>query len=112
MPRPVGARAVGARVVGRARADEQVEKGEIADRVLLTGALRATSCESSCACRARDAWQLPIRWMAEDGAVVKAGERALEFDNSAFTAQLEEKKLALLEAEIGAAHVRRRQRAR
>ncbi|NVB79524.1 MAG: hypothetical protein HOV81_14100 [Kofleriaceae bacterium] len=77
-----------------------VKRGEVTDRVIITGALFATSAEELRTPRT-DAWELPIRWMAEDGTVVKAGERALEFDNSQFTATLEEKKLALQEAESG-----------
>jgi hypothetical protein len=45
-------------------------------------------------------WMLAIRWMAEDGAEVKAGDRVLSFDNSAVTADLETKRLALLEAQM------------
>ncbi len=67
--------------------------------MLLTGDLRAaTGVDFSVPMT--DAWQLTIRWMADDGANVKAGDRVLEFDNSAVTAQLEEKHLALLEAEM------------
>lgn len=75
-----------------------VRRGEVTDRVIITGALSATSSEELRVPRT-EAWQLPIRWMAEDGTVVKAGERVLEFDNAQFTATLEQKKLALLEAE-------------
>jgi multidrug efflux pump subunit AcrA (membrane-fusion protein) len=82
-----------------------VKRGEVTDRVLVTGALFATSAEELRVPRT-DAWELPIRWMAEDGTAVKAGERALEFDNGQFTATLEEKKLALLEAENGLASFR------
>ncbi len=77
-----------------------VKRGEVTDRVVVTGSLFAVSAEELRVPRT-DAWELPIRWMAEDGAVVKTGERVLEFDNGQFTATLEEKKLALLEAESG-----------
>ena len=76
-----------------------VHRGTIAERVLLTGDLRAASAVDLNVPRT-EAWQLTIRWLADDGAMVKAGDRVLEFDNSAVTAQLEEKQLALLEAEM------------
>jgi len=41
--------------------------------------------------------------MAEDGTTVKAGDRVLEFDNSAFATSLDQKKIALREAEMAAA---------
>jgi HlyD family secretion protein len=77
-------------------------RGAIADRQLMTGELRAASSIRLTVPRPinTDAWQLGIRWLAEDGAQVKAGDHVVEFDNSAFTAQLEEKRLGLLEAEM------------
>ena len=93
------ARANGGR--GRASAPRriQVGTGDLAPRVLLTGALRATAAVELTTPRT-DTWQLSIRWMAEDGASVAAGERVLEFDNSAFASQLEQKKLALRQAQM------------
>lgn len=78
----------------------KVEKREVVDRVLLTGRLRAASSIGVTVPRT-DQWQLPVRWLVEDGAAVKAGERVAELDNSAFTKQLEQKKLALRDAESG-----------
>jgi multidrug efflux pump subunit AcrA (membrane-fusion protein) len=86
----------GAQPQERARAGT-VKRGEVVDRVLLAGTLHATSSEELRTPRTPQ-WQLPIRWMAEDGTAVKAGERALEFDNSAFTNTLAEKKLQYLDA--------------
>jgi multidrug efflux pump subunit AcrA (membrane-fusion protein) len=77
----------------------KVAKGEIVDRVVLTGSLEATHAEEMRVPRT-DAWELPIRWMAEDGVLVKQGDRALEFDNAQFTAQLQQQKLAVLDAII------------
>jgi HlyD family secretion protein len=76
-----------------------VKRGDIAERMLLTGEVRAVSAVDLTVPRT-DNWQLTIRWMAEDGAQVKAGDKVLEFDNSAVVQQLEEKHLALLEAEM------------
>lgn len=77
-----------------------VTRGDLADRVVLTGDLKSTSSVDLKAPRS-DTWQIAIRWIAKEGAEVKKGDRVLEFDNSAVTAQLEQKRLALLEAEMG-----------
>jgi HlyD family secretion protein len=82
-----------------------VAKGTITERVLVTGELHAASAEDINVPRT-DTWQISIKWMAEDGVQVKAGERVLEFDNSAFTASLDTKRLALREAEMAAAGAR------
>ncbi|HEX3758920.1 MAG TPA: hypothetical protein VHW23_09450 [Kofleriaceae bacterium] len=74
-------------------------RGTIADRQLMTGELRAAASLRLTVPRTEQ-WQLSIRWLAEDGALVKAGDRVVEFDNTAFTAQLEEKRLGVLEAEM------------
>jgi biotin carboxyl carrier protein len=71
--------------------------GTIIDRATMTGDLRAASSVGLTVPRT-DSWQLAIRWLADDGTIVKAGDKVLEFDNSAFTAQLEEKHLGVLEA--------------
>jgi multidrug efflux pump subunit AcrA (membrane-fusion protein) len=73
-------------------------RGDIVDRQCMTGEVRAASALSLPVPRT-EVGQLTIRWLADDGAPVKAGDKLLEFDNSAFTAQLAEKHLAVLEAE-------------
>ena len=78
----------------------QADRGDIVDRVLLTGELRAAASLDLSVPRTTITWELAIRWMAEDGAQVKAGDRVLELDNSAVTADLEKKHLALLEAQM------------
>jgi len=78
---------------------QPVRRGDIVDRQFLTGELRAASSQGLTTPRT-DTWQLVIRWLADDGASVKAGDKVLEFDNSAFTAQIAEKHLAVLEAEM------------
>ena len=74
-----------------------VARGEIADRVMLTGDLHAASSIDFTVPRT-PSWELAIRWMAEDGAQVTQGDRVLEFDNSAFTADLEKQHITALEA--------------
>lgn len=73
-----------------------VHRGELNDRVLLTGELKAATSVELVVPRT-DSWELPIRWMAEDGAPVKAGDRVLEFDNSAFTKNQETLHIQVLE---------------
>jgi HlyD family secretion protein len=77
----------------------RIARGEVVERQVLTGELRAASAAVLTVPRT-DAWQLAIRWLAEDGAVVAAGDKVVELDNSAFTAQLDEKRLGVLEAEM------------
>ncbi len=77
----------------------QLVRGSVTDRVILTGELRAASAAELVVPRT-STWTLAIRWMAEDGALVKAGDRVLSFDNSAATTDLETKRLALLEAQM------------
>ena len=76
-----------------------VTRGDLNDRVVLTGDLRAPSSLDLTAPRT-ETWMIAIRWLAKDGAEVKAGERVLEFDNTAVTSTLEQKKLQLIEAEM------------
>ncbi len=77
---------------------QAVTRGSVADRVLLTGELRAVVAVELSVPRTTATWELAIRWMAEDGTEVKAGDRVLAFDNSAVTADLEQKHLTWLEA--------------
>jgi len=84
--------------VGEVTRTQAVARGKVQERVLLTGELRPASAIDLSVPRT-DAWQLSIRWMAEDGAQVKQGDRLLEFDNSAFADQLEQKRLELIDAE-------------
>ncbi len=77
----------------------KVARRDVADRVVLTGELHAASAVDLAVPRT-DAWEISIRWLAEDGIAVKAGDRVLEFDNSAVTKELEQEKLSYLEAEM------------
>jgi multidrug efflux pump subunit AcrA (membrane-fusion protein) len=77
----------------------KVTKRDVSDRVLLTGALHAASAIDMQVPRT-DSWQISLRWLAEDGTQVKAGERVIEYDNSSVTKELEQEKLTLIEAEM------------
>jgi hypothetical protein len=76
-----------------------VRRGDVVDRQVMTGELRAASAIRLLVPRT-ESFQLTIRWLADDGAAVKAGDRVVEFDNAAVTAQLEAKRLGLIEAEM------------
>lgn len=76
-----------------AAAELAVRRGPFQERLLLTGELAAARAESLVTPRT-DTWQIKIRWLAEDGTFVKAGDPVVEFDNSSFTSQMEEKRLA------------------
>ena len=76
----------GGKIEERARI-EKVTHSWVKDRVLLAGTLHAIQSAELRTPRT-PMWELPVRWMAEDGAVVKAGDRALEFDNSSFVSTL------------------------
>lgn len=68
-------------------------RGTFRQRVLLTGELAAEKGEALVVPRT-NTWQLQIRWMAPDGARVRAGDPVVAFDNSQFASDLEEKRLS------------------
>ncbi len=79
------------------------QKGEVRavrrtveDVFLLTGELSAVRSASLTAPRGQE---LQIRWMVEDGAEVKEGERVIEFDASRLNENLEERRLKVRQAE-------------
>jgi hypothetical protein len=73
-------------------------KGEFRGRFVLTGELEAVRADQIVAPRT-PSWAIAIRWMEMDGAQVKAGEKVVEFDNSSFGGNLEDRRLALTQAE-------------
>jgi multidrug resistance efflux pump len=70
-----------------------VHRGRFDDRFLITGQLAAVRADQLVVPRIPN-WQTTIRWMEEEGTVVKAGQRVVEFDTSAFAQEYGEKKLA------------------
>ena len=69
----------------------------VEDVFLMTGELRAVRAVSVVAPRSEG--PLQIRWMADDGAEVAAGERVLELDASRVIQNIEERRLRLRQAE-------------
>jgi multidrug efflux pump subunit AcrA (membrane-fusion protein) len=74
-----------------------VYRGDLTVRMLLTGELTAEDAVVLVAPNA-NVWPLQIRWLAEDGAEVKAGDPVVEFDNSQLASNLEEMQVRAIEA--------------
>jgi len=70
----------------------------IEDVFLLAGELAAVSSTSIVSPRAEG--EMQIRWMAEDGADVREGERLVELDSSRLIQSIEERRLRLQQAVI------------
>lgn len=68
-----------------------VRRGALADRLLLTGEVVASRAHVLFVPQTA-LFQLQVRWMAENGAVVAAGERVIEFDNTGVAADLDQKR--------------------
>lgn len=70
-----------------------VRRGELHPRLLLTGELRAAKA-LALSVPATPSFEVQIRWLAEDGSRVAAGQPVAELDNASFLAKLEEQRLA------------------
>ena len=75
----------------------RVRKAMFIDDVVLTGELESARGEAITVPNL-PTWQTSIKWLATDGAEVQAGERVVELDNSAFTADLDSKRQTELQA--------------
>jgi multidrug resistance efflux pump len=78
-------------------AELTVRRGDLRPRLLLTGELVAERAEELKVPRT-PTWQVQIRWIAEDGTPVRAGDRVVELDNSSFTGELEDKRATAADA--------------
>jgi len=74
--------------------DPRVYRGSLVKRHLLTGSLEAIEGAEIKVPRTRE-HRLQIQWLAPDGAMVAEGDTVLEFDNSSFTANLDQQRTAL-----------------
>src|SRR5512143_2735193 len=79
-------------------ADPRVVSRPVEDVFLLTGELGAVRSDSLVTPRGEG--ELQIRWMAEDGAEVKQGERLVALDPTRTLQSIEERRLRLRQAEI------------
>jgi len=71
----------------RAEADAKalrVRRGTFASDIVITGELRAARGEEL-AVPHLPQWQTTIKWIAQDGAETKQGDRIVELDNSTFS---------------------------
>lgn len=76
----------------------RVRRGALEDRMLLTGELEAKNSENLYVPRT-PTWVVTLRWLAEDGAAVKKGDKVVEFDSSSFASSIEDKRSAVARAE-------------
>jgi multidrug resistance efflux pump len=72
-------------------------------RLLLTGEIDAASGQSLVVPRVPQ-WNVTLRWIEADGTSVKAGQKLAELDDSAFTAELTQKKIAAAQARAELLH--------
>jgi multidrug resistance efflux pump len=75
----------------------RVRRGDLASDLVLSGELEAARGETLNV-PPLPSWQTAIKWIAEDGAILKGGEPAVELDNTTLTADLESKRQALTQA--------------
>ena len=75
-----------------------VHTGPFQQRLLLTGEIVAESAIELTVPNA-NIWPVPIRWLAEDGIEVKAGETVVEFDSSQILSTLDNLSSQTIEAE-------------
>jgi HlyD family secretion protein len=81
-----------------ATADDLVSRlGRLESVHLLTGTLRAVQSEVITVPRTQQR-RVTIQWLVEDGAEVSEGDLLVEFDNTLFTTNLEEKETAVISA--------------
>lgn len=75
----------------------RVRRGDFASDVTLSGELEAARGEFL-AVPSLPSWQTAIKWIAEDGSTVKAGEPVVELDNTSLTAELDTKRQTAMQA--------------
>jgi multidrug resistance efflux pump len=74
----------------------RVERGDLERRVLLSGEVVAEEAAVAAAPIVR-IWPLQVRWIAEDGSRVEAGQRVVEFDNAQLASRLEDQRTRVIE---------------
>lgn len=74
-----------------------VHRGDFRSEVMLSGELEAARGELL-SVPPLPSWQTAIKWIAEDGAAVKAGDPVVELDNSALTTDLDSKRQSAMQA--------------
>lgn len=77
--------------------DLRVRRGDFRAEVVLAGELEAARGELL-SVPPLPSWQTAIKWIADDGAAVKAGDPVAELDNSALTTDLDSKRQSAMQA--------------
>lgn len=75
-----------------------VTEGVFTDHMLLTGEIEAAVADTVSVPRL-PSWQTTLKWLAEEGSLVKKGERVAELDTASFASDLDSKVEARSEAE-------------
>jgi multidrug resistance efflux pump len=75
-----------------------VTRGSLEDRYILTGEIEAVTSENLGVPRT-PAWILAVRWLIDDGTYAKKGDPVAEFDSTAFSGTLDDKRLAVTRGE-------------
>jgi multidrug efflux pump subunit AcrA (membrane-fusion protein) len=78
----------------QAREELRVQRGTLRQRHLLSGAIEAVERTEIKVPRTRE-HRLQVQWLAADGAIVAVGDKVLEFDNTSFTANLDQQRTAV-----------------
>jgi HlyD family secretion protein len=91
---------------GAGRASPRADEREVPrPRLLLTGEIDAASGQSLVVPRVPQ-WNVTLRWIEKDGTAVKTGQKVAEIDDSVFTAELTQKKIAAAQARADLLHQR------
>lgn len=81
-----------------------VRRGDLHPRLLLSGELRAARA-LALTVPSTPSFEVQIRWLAEDGSRVAAGQPVVELDNASLLARLEEQRLAAATAAADLARI-------
>lgn len=79
------------------RQDLRVHRGPFHHEMILTGELEAARGELL-SVPPLPSWQTSIKWIADDGSTVRAGEPVVELDNSSLTSDLDSKRQTATQA--------------
>jgi multidrug resistance efflux pump len=79
------------------RQDLRVRRDAFHHEMILSGELEAARGELL-AVPPLPSWQTSIKWIAEDGVMVRAGEPVVELDNGSLTAELDSKRQTAMQA--------------
>lgn len=75
-------------------AELEVTRGTFHSGLLLSGELEAVEASRIIVPRNGWTWQMPIRWIEQDGAAVAKGQKVVELDNTQVSGNLDQNRLA------------------